>query len=196
MEIESIMELNKWIFYGGSYLLYSPKWSKAKKHLKSLVCDTLRSRVDFQVINYRRAHDQLGRAVITVDKIEKLSMCTITAERAEYYKEWELRRDLGDFDFDDVDKNISIQDEAHQRLKKEGIYGQYDFFFALEEYFNSSIEDALQSTDLLMKILCLLDRRVGKRTLLKMKDSILTEHELVQEFYQLRCEAEKLNITT
>ncbi|MBD8028255.1 hypothetical protein H9636_16535 [Ureibacillus sp. Re31] len=177
-------------------MLYSPKWSKAKKHLKSFVCDALRSRVDFQVINYRRAHDQLGRAVITVDKIEKLSMCTITAERAEYYKEWDIRRDLDDFDFDDVGKNISIQDEAHQQLKKEGIYGQYDFFFALEEYFNSSIENSLKSTDILIKILCLLDRRVGKRTLLKMKDSILTEHELVQEFYKLRCEAEKLNITT
>lgn len=176
-------------------MLYSPKWSKAKKHLKSLVCDTLRSRVDFQVINYRRAHDQLGRAVITIDKVEKLSMCTITAERAEHYKEWEIRAHFDNYDFDDVENNISIQDEAHQQFKKEGIYGQYDFFFTLEQYFNSSIEDSLQSTDILMKILCLLDRRVGKRTLLKMKDSILTEHELVQEFYKLRCEAEKLSIT-
>ena len=62
-------------------MLYSPKWSKAKKHLKSFICEPLRSRVDFQVINYRRAHDQLGRAVITVDKVEKLNMCTITAEK-------------------------------------------------------------------------------------------------------------------
>lgn len=61
-------------------MLYNPKWSKAKKRLKSFTCKSLRSRVDFQVINYRRAHDQLGRAVITVDKIEKLNMCTITAE--------------------------------------------------------------------------------------------------------------------
>lgn len=55
-----------------------PKWSKAKKQLKSLMCDSLRLRVDFHVINYRKAHDQLGRVVITVDKEEKLSMCTIT----------------------------------------------------------------------------------------------------------------------
>ena len=61
-------------------MLYSPKWSKAKRQLKSFTCQSLRSRVDFQVINYRRAHDQLGRAVITVDKVEKLNMCTITAD--------------------------------------------------------------------------------------------------------------------
>lgn len=175
-------------------MLYSPKWSKAKKNLKSFICDTLRSRVDFQVINYRGAHDQLGRAVITVDKVEKLSMCTITAERKEYYNEQDIRINLGDWDFDDVNKNLSLQNQAHEQLKKEGIYGQYDFFSALEEYFNSSIKDSLKSTDILIKILCILDRRVGKRTLLKMKESILTENELVQEFYKLRCEAEDMYI--
>jgi hypothetical protein len=176
------------------YLLYSPKWSKAKKRLDSFICEPLRSRVDFQVINYRKAHDQLGRAVITVDKVEKLSMCTITAEREEYYKDRDIRMTLNDFNFDDVAKNRAIQDQAHKLLKKEGIYGQYDFFFALEDYFNSSIEDSLKSSDILMKILCILDRRIGKRTLHKMKESILDEHELVQDFYKLRCEAENVSI--
>ncbi|MFB6799878.1 hypothetical protein ACFCVU_01480 [Peribacillus butanolivorans] len=50
--------------------MYSPKWSKAKKRLSDFLCETLRLRVDFQVINYRKAHDQLGRAVITVDEHE------------------------------------------------------------------------------------------------------------------------------
>ena len=77
---------------GGTSLLYSPKWSKAKKQLKNFTCESLRSRVDFQVINYRRAHDQLGRAVITVDKVEKFNMCTITAEREEYYRERAIRK--------------------------------------------------------------------------------------------------------
>ncbi|MFP3918259.1 hypothetical protein U5N28_10670 [Lysinibacillus telephonicus] len=173
-------------------MLYSPKWSKAKKHLKSFICDSLQSRIDFQVINYRRAHDQLGRAVITVDKIEKLSMCTITAEREEFRRTWDKRIEMEDFDFDDVEMNRSLQDQSHEQLKKDGIYGQYDFFDALEKYFNAPIKDSLKSTDILIKILCLLDRRVGKRTLLKMKETILTEHVLVQDFYKLRCEAENI----
>lgn len=174
-------------------MLYHPKWSKAKKLLMSFVCDSLRSRVDFQVINYRKAHDQLGRAVITVDKVEILSMCTITAEREEYYREQDIRLQSNDFDYDSVSNLRSIQDQAHEQLKTEGIYGQYDFFSALEVYFNSPIEDSLKSNDILMKILCLLDRRVGKRTLRKMKDFISKEHALVQDFYKLRCDAENIH---
>lgn len=175
-------------------MLYSPKWGKAKKRLKSFTCESLCSRVDFQVINYRRAHDQLGRAVITVDKVEKLNMCTITAEREEYYRARAIRKQLDDFNFDDVSNNRALSDQAHQLLKSEAIYGQYDFFGALEEYFNKSIEDCLKSSDTLIKILCLLDRRIGKRTLIKINDAITNEHPLVQDFFKLRCEAENVRV--
>ncbi|MFP3728992.1 hypothetical protein U8V72_27780 [Priestia filamentosa] len=174
-------------------MLYHPKWSKVKKRLMSFVCEPLHSRVDFQVINYRKAHDQLGRAVITVDKVEMLSMCTITAEREEYYRERDIRIQLDDFSYDDVFNNRALQEQAHEQLKTEGIYGQYDFFSALEEYFNSPIEASLTSNNMIIKILCMLDRRVGKRTLRKMKESISEETLLVQEFYKLRCDAENIH---
>jgi hypothetical protein len=177
---------------GGSLLLYHPKWSKAKKRLMSFVCESLHSRVDFQVINYRKAHDQLGRAVITVDKVEMLSMCTITAEREEYYRERDIRIQLDDFSNDNVFNNLSIQEQAQEQLKMESIYAQYDFFSALEEYFNSPIEVSLKSNDLLIKILCILDRRVGKRTLRNMEESISEQKTLVQDFYKLRCDAENI----
>lgn len=174
-------------------MLYHPKWSKAKKRLLSFVCESLHSRVDFQVINYRKAHDQLGRAVITVDKVEMLNMFTITAGKEEYYRERDIRIQLDDFTYDNVFNNRAIQEQAQEQLKTEGIYAQYDFFSALEEYFNSSIELSLKSNDMLIKILCMLDRRVGKRTLRKMKESILEESTFVQDFYKLRCEAENIH---
>ncbi len=46
---------------------------------------------------------------------------------------------------------------------------------------------------LLIKILCVLDRGVGKRILRKMKEFILEENTLVQDFYKLRCEAENIH---
>ena len=165
-------------------MLYSPKWSKAKKRLKSFTFESLRSRVDFQVINFRRAHDQLGRAVITVDKLEKLNMCTITAEKEEYYRERAIRKQLDDFNFDDRLNNLALQEQA--------IYAQYDFFSALEIYFETPIEDCLKSKDILLKILCLLDRRLGKRTLMKMNDTITNKHPLVQDFFKLHCQAENV----
>ncbi|MEK3805429.1 hypothetical protein MHB63_02355 [Bacillus sp. FSL H8-0547] len=177
-------------------MLYHPKWSKAKKRLMSLVCESLHSRVDFQVINYRKAHDQLGRAVISVDKVEKLSMCTITAEREEYYRERDIRIQLDDFSYDNVFNNRAIQERAQEQLNMEGIYAQYDFFSAVEEFFNSPIEVSLKSNDMLIKILCILDRRVGKRTLRKMEESISEEKSLVQNFYKLRCDAENIHFRT
>jgi len=75
--------------------MYEPKWSKAKKHLCSLICLSLQDWVDFHIINYRKAHDQLGRAVITVDKQEIVSMCTITSEMAIGEKEWEIELKKG-----------------------------------------------------------------------------------------------------
>ncbi|UMZ35531.1 SF0329 family protein [Priestia megaterium] len=174
-------------------MLYHPKWSKAKKRLMSFVCESLYSRIDFQVINYRKAHDQLGRAVITVDKVEMLSMCTIIAEREEYYRERDIRIQLDNFNYDNVINNRAIQGQAQEQLKTEGIYAQYDFFSALEKYFNSPIEVSLKSNDMLIKILCVLDRRVGKRTLHKMKESITEENTLVQDFYKLRCDAENIH---
>ncbi|MFS0655578.1 hypothetical protein [Bacillus sp. 179-C3.3 HS] len=166
------------------------KWGKAKKRLMSFVCESLRERVDVHVMNYRKAHDQVGRAVITVDKIEMVSMCSITAGREEYDRERAIRIQLDDFSYDDVLNNRAIQEQAYEQLKMEGIYSQYDFFSALEEYFHSPIEVSLKSNDMLIKILCILDRRVGKRTLRKMKESISEEKTVVQDFYTLRCDAE------
>jgi len=46
---------------------------------------------------------------------------------------------------------------------------------------------------MVIKILCMLDRRVGKRTLRKMKEFISEENTLVQNFYKLRCDAENIH---
>lgn len=58
---------------------------------------------------------------------------------------------------------IGIQ--AHEMIKAEGIFAQYDFFNVVEEYFNLPIEISLKSDDMIIKILSLLDRIVGMRTL-------------------------------
>lgn len=171
--------------------MYHPKWSKVKKQLKDFTCDALKDRVDFQVINYRKAHDQLGRAVITVDKKEMLSMCTILAERATYERDWEIsERAQIPYDCEDRELILQINIQAHEEVKAEGILAQYDFFDALEIYLNAPIEDSLGSEDIIVKLFALLDRRVGKRTLRKLKGTLENKHESIQYFFKLRCEAE------
>lgn len=167
------------------------KWSKIKKKLESFICDSLKGRVQFTVLNYRKAHDQTGRAFITVDKKEVLNMCTLSANNALYRKEQEILSQQNiDYDVYNGQHNQAIQTQAHEAIMAEGIFAQYDFFDAVETYLNLPIEQALTSDNVLIKILSIIDRRVGKRTLEKMKESMNQEKGIVQYFYRLRCEVE------
>ncbi len=168
-------------------------WSKIKKRLMNLICDPLQSRIDFHLISYRKAHDQMGRAVMTVDKAEVFSMCSMTSMREEYYREKEIRREWGE-DGSDVETILAIQALAHEQLLHEGIYARYDFFSVVDDYIQSPIRELLKSDDVLVKALTMLDRRVGKRTLCRWKDFIQEEHPLVQRLYMLRCEVENIQI--
>ena len=169
------------------------QWSKLRKMLENLICESLRERVKFTVTNYRKAHDQLRRAFISVDKNEVFNMCTLTSNNALFEKEEELLNDLQlKYDMFNEEQNCSIQDKAHEIIMTEGVFAQYDFFEAVEQYLNSSIEVSLQSNHIIIKILCLINRRVGKKTLIRIKESIQQEHKIVQFFYTLRCEAERI----
>ncbi|WP_307338984.1 SF0329 family protein [Metabacillus malikii] len=179
----------------GKNNMYSPKWSKAKKHLKSFTCESLKDRIDFHVINYRKAHDKLGRAVITVDKKEVLNMCTITSDIALINKESEIRHKQDvDYDVHNYNQNLEIGIQAHNLVKDEGIFAQYDFFDSLEQYFKSPIDKSLASTDMVIKILSLIDKRTGKRTLKKINEAIKNDNEVINYFYEIRCVAEGINI--
>jgi hypothetical protein len=182
-----------WGYYIGGKILRNQQWSKLKKKLDSFKCDSLKERVQFTVTNYRWAHDQLGRAFITVDKKEVLNMCTITSEVALNRRAYEIKREK-QIPYTDWSQNPSIWEEAHAWILDEGIFAQYDFFDAVEEYFHQPIEESLKSNNMLIKIFALIDRRVGKRTLEKIKESILYENEIVQFFYKLRCKAEGIRI--
>lgn len=73
---------------------------------------------------------------------------------------------------------------------KDGCYSQVEFMEVLNEYFRTSIEESVKSSKLLIKILVLLDRRIGKKTLINMKDNIKDEETIIQYFYKLRCDAD------
>lgn len=61
---------------------------------------------------------------------------------------------------------------------------------SFEEFDNQSIEESLKSDDLLVRILAVLDRRVGKRRLKAMAQTIADEPETFREFYAIRVSAE------
>jgi len=189
------------------------RWSKLKKQLEDFICPCLKGRVEFWITNYRKAHDQMGRTYITVDGKEVVNMCTIKKEIAVFNAEKELKKskniyfEQDDFKQDriyellrregfsedilsQIARNRSINDIAHKKVEEQDIFSQYDFLEAVERFLNSPIEESLKSDNSIVKALALIDRRVGKRTLNMLKESIKDESEFVRYFYRLRYEAE------
>ncbi len=78
--------------------------------------------------------------------------------------------------------------------QNDGCYSQVEFMESLEMYFDSAIEQILESDDEMIKILSILDRRVGKRTLLKLLDEYESEEKIIKYFIDMRCDAEGLRI--
>ena len=65
-------------------------------------------------------------------------------------------------------------------------YTDCEFAEALETYRQSKIKESLNSDNPIVKMFALLDRRVGKRTLEKIADSIKKDPEWVQKVYEFR----------
>ena len=61
------------------------------------------------------------------------------------------------------------------------------------EYLSMSIDDILQSEEIIINALGLLDKRVGKRRLRNVDIKAL--HPIAQAFYWVRCESENIKIT-
>ncbi|MBR0354870.1 MAG: hypothetical protein IJK35_05830 [Oscillospiraceae bacterium] len=73
---------------------------------------------------------------------------------------------------------------------------QYDFYRSFEEYDTQDIEKSLASGNPLVRVLAVLDRRVGKRRLKRLAEQGFSdEPEWVQTMIRLRLEAEGVALT-
>lgn len=67
-----------------------------------------------------------------------------------------------------------------------------DFTVKAMEYLASSIDKSIECDDILLNVFALIDRRMGKSRLRKLKDTMAQKHSIVHYVYQQRCNAEKL----
>ena len=158
------------------------QWSRLKSAVESRFAASLRRRVQLRVTSYRHAHDGEGRGWITLDREEIFDASTL--------RHYDTLTDL----------NSALQGQglgykkAHQRartqIEAEGIFTEWTFWEALEEYLDLSIEKALSSTNVLHRALAMIDRRLGQRRFraLRLRRA---EHPLVRRLYRARGSAEK-----
>ena len=81
---------------------------------------------------------------------------------------------------------------SHAYALEQGTFDQKAFYEAFGIFDNQSIEKSLVSKNPLVRILALLDRRLGKRRLLALEKSMEQELDWVRAFYVIRMQAEGL----
>ena len=71
-------------------------------------------------------------------------------------------------------------------------YTDEEFCEALEMYRNQNIQDSICSDNPIQRMFAVLDRRIGKRTLLSIKESVEQQPDWLKIFYRLRMESENI----
>lgn len=69
-------------------------------------------------------------------------------------------------------------------------YTDEEFCEALEIYRKQDIQNSIDSQNPLVRMFAILDRRIGKRTLVKIRDRMEEQPEWLRTFYKLRLDAE------
>ena len=161
-------------------------WSGIRKKLENeYLAKSLQGHIQYYATTYSRSHDHEGRAAIRYDGKEIIKGC--------YWYNWTK---AGQFPKDEKyerrmrEENAFMDDTA----LKLGVFDQRSFYAAFQEFDQQSIEKSLKSENLIVRIFAVLDRRVGKRRLLMMKDTIEQEPNTFKEFYAIRARAEGIKL--
>ena len=157
-------------------------WSGIRKKLESeYLAESLKGDISYFATSYSRSPDHEGRAAIRYKGKEIIKGC--------YYHNWTKAES---FPKDEkyerrMSEEFAFMDDTAIKL---GVFDQTCFYKAFDEFDNQSIEKSLYSDNLLVRIFAVLDRRVGKRKLISMKESIENEPDSIKEFFAIRMNAE------
>lgn len=156
-------------------------WSGLSKQLTDNLCDALKSRITFFLTRYHSVHDSYGRAAIRLDGKELVvfSWVEMYHQEADTSELWKVDRERP---YDEMVEELKPKWDA------DCTYSEMDFLDAALTFRNMSIKDALDSENYIIKILAILDKRIGKRTLdqIKTANEYLQYPPWVQQFYHLR----------
>ncbi|MER2129099.1 hypothetical protein [Solibacillus sp.] len=183
-------------------------WSKLKQNLESFLSPALQGRVEYRATGYRYSPDKAGLCYIAVDKKNIFNMSDKTTLIKWYQTDQEIKNDaaiqipISDEEIEAVRKESKgaipedrLQVIARSRklteLSKEILAAQSalsksNFTVVATKFLATPIDESLEGKDILLNILALMDRRLGKKRLLNMSEKMKLKHPIVQFFYELR----------
>lgn len=164
--------------------------------------------MEYRAPGYRYLPDKSGICYISVDKKNILNMSDKTNFIRWYQTELEIKNDpeiqipITSDDIEAVRKDTKgpvpedrliviarsrkSSEHAKELLSAQASLSKSNFIVVANKFLSTSVEDSMESHEILLNILALVDRRVGKKRILNMSDQMKLKHPIVQYFYELR----------
>ncbi|KRF04180.1 hypothetical protein ASG89_22660 [Paenibacillus sp. Soil766] len=181
-------------------------WSKLKQQLESFLSPALNGRVEYLSTSYRYLPDKAGLCYIAVDKKNVLNMNDTLIRW--YQTELEIKNDsdiqipINKEEIEAVRKDTKgsvpedrlkviarsrkISEYAKELMSAQSSLSKSNFMDIANKFLSISIEESIESNDILLNILALVDRRVGKKRIINMTEKMKLKHPIVQYFFELR----------
>ena len=138
---------------------------------------SLRGHIQYFATTYSKSPDHDGRASIRYNGKEII--------KGNYWNQYVMAHLFPKDDTYERRMHESFPFVDNTALKL-GVFDQRCFYQAFEEFDNQIIDKSLVSDNLIVRIFAILDRRIGKRRLISMKDFMEEEPPVFQEFYAIR----------
>ncbi|MCM1365017.1 MAG: hypothetical protein NC122_07690 [Faecalibacterium sp.] len=161
-------------------------WSGMRKYLEQeMLSESLRGRIRYNCTTYVGIDDCKVFEIFIDDKIiKRFSLETVNSYfidngYIEKAKPMDIYQDYWNGFFETLEKYpMNCRTE----------YTDEEFCSALDEYRNQPIRQSIDCANPIVKMFALLDRRIGVRTLDKIKENMAKEPEWLRFFYELRME--------
>ena len=133
-------------------------WSGLKKQMNDLLCDSLKGKITYFYTNYHEVHNAYGRATINYNKKELVAFTWMEMyeQDADAAEQW--------------NEGKSYDEMLKEKWMPECTLCEANFIDSLTIFLKTDIATSLHSDNYLLRIFAFMDRRVGKRTLSKIKD--------------------------
>ncbi len=154
-------------------------WSDLNGRLTGFLCPELKGRLTYFLTRYHKVHNSYGRAAVRLDGRETVCFSWIEMYRQES-------------DLHEIWEETGVWDESDPELKakwdESAVYYEMDFLAAAAEFLQMPVGEALCSDNYIIRIFAIVDRRVGKRTLGRIKESgeSVDLPRWVRQLYELR----------
>lgn len=183
-------------------------WSKLKQQLEGFLSPALEGTVEYRAPGYRYLPDKSGICYISVDRRNVLNMGDKTNTIRWYQTELEIKNDpeiripVSKDDIEAVrqaakgpvpEERLIVMarsrlstEHAKELMSAQAALVKSNFIVVANKFLTTPIEESLESRDMVLNILALVDRRVGKKRILGMTEKMGLKHPMVQYFYELR----------